>query len=123
MLVQLDHLHQHDLVYKYLAPQHIVVTQGVSVLDPAIELHISNIAIMQMLDIAKKNQKYKISGLNNVFFAPELKSGGNATAKADIWSVGVILYMIVVGKLMDYSIKSSELVDKTTETAFRFNEP
>lgn len=49
------------------------------------------------------------------FVAPECrgKKPQTETAKADIWSVGAILYLLVTGGQLDYSIKEK----------FNFKEP
>ena len=39
------------------------------------------------------------SGINRAFLAPEVLSGGPTTEKCDVWSVGAILHMLVVGEI------------------------
>lgn len=56
LLDQLSHLHKNGIVYKYLRPQHVVVTKGFMPLD-SIRLRIADIAIIQMIDLAQKDDR------------------------------------------------------------------
>ena len=46
LLNQLLHLHEHGIYCKYLCPQHIIVTKGMTFMDGQIELRITDIAIL-----------------------------------------------------------------------------
>ena len=46
MLTQLKHLHKHNVVFKYLNPQHIIVTEGFMTSAQEVTVRISDIAIM-----------------------------------------------------------------------------
>ena len=48
LLIQLKELHSQNLVYKYLTPHQIIVTEGLAMFDPSIKLQIINIAAMQL---------------------------------------------------------------------------
>ena len=87
------------MVYKYLCPKNVIVTQGLSVGDSAIKLHISYIAMMQLIDVPEHLTIHnKMCGLNRLYMAPEVKEGhSQITPKADIWSFGVILYLMIIG--------------------------
>ena len=75
MLTQLNQIHQHKLVYKYLTPLSIIVTGGYLALQETIRVQITDFAIVQLLDFPKPfNIENGISEVNRVFLAPELMS-------------------------------------------------
>ena len=51
MLSQLANLHHQNLVFKYLTPKSVVVVQGLRIDEAIIKLRISNIAMMQLIDV------------------------------------------------------------------------
>ena len=74
LLDQLANLHQHNLVYKYLSPKSLIITQGLSVSDSAIKLQISYIAMMQLIDVPEHlTLQIKMCGLKRLYMAPEVK--------------------------------------------------
>ena len=105
------------MVYKYLCPKNVIVTQGLSVGDSAIKLHISYIAMMQLIDVPEHLTIHnKMCGLNRLYMAPEVKEGHRQiTPKADVWSTGVILYLIVTGNVI--------MQMASAEMPFNFSEP
>ena len=50
------------------------------------------------------DDNYKeLSGVSNIFLAPEYYSGNDAHTKVDIWSIGAILYLLVTGGINNES--------------------
>ena len=52
-----------------------------------------------MLDlrITCEEQRESITGISHMFLAPEIMTG-KVSKKADIWSLGVIMYLLVTGR-------------------------
>lgn len=46
LLTQLEKMHHNGLIYKYLSPQQIVVSEGFELLKANIKVHLTNIAII-----------------------------------------------------------------------------
>ena len=65
-----------------------------------IKLKISDLAIMQLIDLQSSQSRVaeSMSGINKMFVAPEIRDEGRLTIKADTWSLGAILYLLVVGE-------------------------
>ena len=104
LLNQLAHLHSLGMVYKYLAPSNIIVTEGLQVIDENVRLRISDVAVMQLLDLTDKFSVKKISCIDRCYLAPELLLNDPAaviSAKTDVWSVGVILYIMITGGMKE----------------------
>ena len=70
----------------------------------SIKTQICNLAIMQLIDLMPYSSIFKkMSGTNHLFLAPEMRMAATSniliTAKADVWSFGVIMYLLVTGDL------------------------
>ena len=92
------------MVYKYLSPWNVIVTEGLHVMENDVKLRIADAAIMQLLDLTGTFSVKKICGIDRCFIAPEILLKDPSiviTSKADVWSVGVILYIIITGGMKD----------------------
>ena len=52
---------------------------------------------MILADAMSKNREKDLSGVNLLFLAPEYFGGDRMDWSADIWSLGVILYLLITG--------------------------
>ena len=78
------------------------VTQGFT-LDTPIKLQLQYVTITQLIDIAENiPPEQKICGIHRIFFAPEVvkDTGKPVTAKADVWSLGTMMYMLIAGTVL-----------------------
>ena len=83
-----------------MSPKHIRVTEGFNISGgQPITLILKNIAVMQLIDCTSGvTFMEKICGMNRTFVAPEIEhNASKVTPLADVWSVGVILYVIIAG--------------------------
>ena len=72
LINQLKFLHINRIIYKFLTPQNIVVSNSDSFRGKKIELRITDIAMMQLIDVSDPQYGDKIQGLDRLFLAPEL---------------------------------------------------
>ena len=86
------------MVYRFLSPHHIIVSEGFSAADAGIKLSLSDITILQMVALQPKEYiDDRISIASRLFYAPEVTRGDKKiTSVADVWSLGAILYLIVM---------------------------
>ena len=81
--------------------------------------------MIQLIDVPKDvTLEEKICGLNRAFFAPEVIEGGTAeqpvTVKADVWSIGALLYLMLSGSVMQRI--SEKKASQKSKIVFDFSE-
>ncbi len=87
----LDHAHRHHLVHRDIKPHNILLTEDnqVKVTDFGIALAASYSELTQTGFVVGTAQ----------YFSPEQAKGGMATKQSDLYSLGVLLYEMVTGRL------------------------
>ena len=62
-----------------------------------------------MLDVTNPELHQQVSGIDRIFIAPEIINGDTTvTEKADIWTLGVILYILIIGGIQHNSSDNIE---------------
>ena len=91
------------MVFKYLNPQHVIVTWGFDTIDPTITVRITEISTMVLAQCMEDvNVIKEINGISKLFLAPEIQlDSTKASAKADVYSLGVILYALIAFDLKE----------------------
>lgn len=106
----INHCHAQGVVHRDIKPDNIMITA-----DNTVRL------IDFGLSKATKNNKNMTTVAGTPFYmAPEVLEG-SYSAKADIWSLGVLLYTLVCGYLPFQGNSAPEVFRKIKEAEFHFN--
>eukprot|EP00344_Euplotes_crassus_P002090 CAMPEP_0197010444 /NCGR_PEP_ID=MMETSP1380-20130617/54308_1 /TAXON_ID=5936 /ORGANISM="Euplotes crassus, Strain CT5" /LENGTH=371 /DNA_ID=CAMNT_0042432365 /DNA_START=56 /DNA_END=1172 /DNA_ORIENTATION=+ len=89
MVLALGHLHDNEIVYRDLKPQNIVIDN---------EGHVKLTDLDSRRRISSRIKNNTICGTMK-YIAPETISGEKYTYTIDWWSLGIILYRMLTGKL------------------------
>lgn len=92
----LQHLHEHSIVHNNLKPENILITGENSFVVTDIALSKSTRATMskESMDRYTSSIAYK---------APESRKGVAASGKSDVWSLGAIVFELIMGRLPNES--------------------
>ena len=113
ILVILQYLHSLGVIHRDIKPENILVCEGENPEIKLIDFGLSTFTNPGEI----KNFKCGTLG----YTAPEVFSG-NYTSKVDIWSVGVITYAYLTGKLPFFSYSRDEMVELTKSKEPDFTE-
>ena len=104
----INHCHASGIVHRDIKPENIMI---------------SNENTVRLIDfgLSKASKKKNLSTIAGTpyYMAPEVLSG-NYSSKADIWSLGVLLYTLVSGYLPFQGSTSAEVFRKIREGEFHF---
>lgn len=105
----LKHLHSHSIIHRDLKPENILISEDGSI--KVIDFGIAG--------LLKEPLSHTFLGTPN-YMSPEQKEGGPLTFSSDIYSLGVIAYELILGKLSFGIIQTSllpkglrHIIDKT----------
>ena len=105
------HLHTHGVIHRDLKPENILITEGGSV-------KVIDFGIAQLIhdtEVALPSQKGKFLGTPSYMSPEQKKDPLNVTFATDIYSLGVITFELLAGKLSFDSIQLS-LLPKALQT-------
>ncbi len=90
-----QHAHRHLVIHRDLKPSNVLVTTsgGVKLLDFGIAKQIES------LDVTAEQTRTGFPMMTPAYAAPEQVTGGRVGTHTDIYSLGVILYELLVGRL------------------------
>jgi serine/threonine protein kinase len=98
----LSHLHTHGVIHRDLKPENILISEDG-------EVKVIDFGIAQLHEDHEPQSTRKVMGTPN-YMAPEQKEhAANATFVSDIYSLGVIAYELILGKL-SYGVISLSLL-------------
>lgn len=106
----INHCHAQNIVHRDIKPENIMITDDDEV---------------RLIDFGLSKASNGKKALQTVagtpyYMAPEVLDG-NYAAKADIWSLGVLMYTLVSGYLPFQGKNSAEVFRKIGEADFHFN--
>ncbi len=87
----LQHAHENGIIHRDIKPHNILVTD-------AGRVKVTDFGIAQMMSSVTVTNSETIVGSVH-YFSPEQAKGGTMGAKSDIYSVGVVLYEMVTGRV------------------------
>lgn len=105
----INHCHAQNVVHRDIKPDNIMITENDTV--RLIDFGLSK---------ASKNKKLTTVAGTPYYMAPEVLEGSYGQ-KADIWSLGVILYTLVSGYLPFQGANAAEVFRKIKEVEYHFN--
>ncbi len=91
ILMALQHAHEHGIVHRDIKPQNIMLLQNGTI-------KVTDFGIARFSDKATKTMTEQAIGSVH-YIAPEQAKGDVTDGKSDIYSVGVMLYEMLTGKL------------------------
>uniref|UniRef100_A0A7S3XZF5 Protein kinase domain-containing protein n=2 Tax=Heterosigma akashiwo TaxID=2829 RepID=A0A7S3XZF5_HETAK len=116
LLRTLDYLHTHDIVHRDLKPENLLLTSreddaNIKIADFGFARHISEVREME-----------EACGTPG-YVAPEILRGLKYSGKADLWSAGVITYILLGGYPPFYDEDQDQLFRKIRRGQYQFHAP
>jgi len=115
ILEAVNYLHAHGVCHRDLKPENILFS---NVADDS-SLKLIDFGLSKVLD-GENNMKKTVG--TTFYMAPEVIQG-NYNEKCDLWSCGVILYIMLCGKPPFYSQDEEELKKKICSMKYNFDYP
>jgi len=116
VLDALDYIHWRGKVYLNLEPSNILVTSGRS-LGRTVQVKLANFETTQTVS----NSGTQIKGTYNFdYAAPEIIEEAKAYPQSDVWSFGVLMYVLMSGQLPFKGETPEETKDNIVNVKFKF---
>ncbi|KIM71295.1 hypothetical protein PILCRDRAFT_830438 [Piloderma croceum F 1598] len=116
ILAGVKYLHEHDIVHRDLKPENILYRTR----DPDSDIVIADFGIAKHLHSAEE-QLHSLAGSFG-YVAPEVLNKAGHGKAVDIWSTGIITYVLLCGYSPFRSEDTKELIRETTEAKIEFHE-
>ncbi|KAL4063750.1 kinase-like domain-containing protein [Scleroderma yunnanense] len=116
ILSGVKYLHDHDIVHRDLKPENILYRTK----DPGSDIVIVDFGIAKHLH-SPTEQLHSLAGSFG-YVAPEVLNHWGHGKAVDIWSTGIITYVLLCGYTPFRSDDPKEIIKETTEAKFDFHE-
>ncbi len=111
IILALEHLHTHNIIYRDLKPENVVLnTEGYAVLT---DFGLAKSSVNQ------SNPTYTFCGTPE-YLAPEILKGNGHAKAVDWWSLGILLYEMIVGLPPFYSENIKEMYELILAAPLKF---
>jgi 5'-AMP-activated protein kinase, catalytic alpha subunit len=114
LIAAVDHCHRRGIYHRDLKPENLL-------LDENGDLKVADFGLSALLESKKKDDLLHTTCGTPAYVAPEIiKKKGYDGAKADIWSCGVILFVLLAGFLPFNDRNLMEMYKKIANADFKF---
>ena len=110
----------HNLIHRDIKPENIVVFRQNKVREDLFDVKLIDFGISKIFNKSEKNNDQKVKGSLN-YIAPEVLKR-NYDEKCDIWSCGVILYILVIGAYPFHGNDKIEILNNIERGNYTFPE-
>jgi serine/threonine protein kinase len=111
LILAIEHLHNHDIVFRDLKPENIMLTSEGHICLTDFGLAKGNVHV--------EKQTYTFCG-STEYLAPEVIKGTGHGKGVDWWSLGILLYELLVGLPPFYSENVNEIYDLILRAPVKF---
>lgn len=116
LLESISYLHQLGIVHRDIKPENILLSDNSDI--PCIKL-----ADFGLSKLAGPNDIQNLACGTLGYVAPEVLSQTGYNHKVDLWSIGIITYLLLRGKLPFDHKEKQVLIELTLKASLNFNEP
>ena len=116
ILEAVNYLHHHGICHRDLKPENILLSS----MSNKFQLKLIDFGLSKVLKTMNGTMKGEVG--TAYYMAPEVLQG-KYTLKCDVWSCGVILYIMLCGSPPFYSMDEKKLKEKIINYDYNFNHP
>ncbi|KAM9408289.1 serine/threonine-protein kinase 33 [Pholidichthys leucotaenia] len=117
------YLHKRDIVHRDLKLENILVKNSLDEDSGKIDIKVADFGLSVKTDgVGIENIMTEACG-TLIYMAPEMMSGCSYTDWCDVWSLGVVMYMLLCGEPPFVSKTKSKLLKKIMSSEVRFTQP
>lgn len=111
--------HQHNIVHRDLKPENLLLENKIEQ-DKDLQIKVIDFGTSVTID-----QRKKLNGRFGTayYIAPEVINDSKYTEKCDVWSSGVILYILLCGQPPFNGADDQEIIDCVKEGVYNFDAP
>jgi len=115
LLSTVSYIHENQIVHRDLKPENILLTTA----DDSAGFKICDFNFAAFASQIKKGEGIGTHG----YASPEMCTGSEHSTKTDIWSIGVIVYILLGGYVPFHGADQSELSENVCQGHYEFHSP